>query len=70
MQPWKKEQYMSEVHIDRLKTAYVREPEPTPYFSYKIVTAETVRPEKVTEALPSNAHTEVSNSRMMGSCQP
>ncbi|MCG8077951.1 MAG: DDE-type integrase/transposase/recombinase, partial [Candidatus Thiodiazotropha taylori] len=44
--------HKSEVHIDRLKMAYVREPDPTPYFLSKVVTAETVRPEKVTEAMP------------------
>lgn len=40
------------VHIDRLRMAYVREPEPTPYFLSKVVTAETVQPVKVTEATP------------------
>ena len=50
---------MSEVHIDRLKMAYVREPKPTPCFLSKVVIAETVRPEKVTETLPSDVHTDV-----------
>ena len=51
--------HKSEVHIDRLKMAYVRESEPTPYFLSKVVTAETMRPRKVTEAMPSTVHTEV-----------
>ena len=50
--------HKSEVHIDRLKMAYVREPKSNCFLS-KVVIAETVRPEKVTEALPSDVHTDV-----------
>ena len=53
----------SEVHIDRLSMAYVREPEPTPYFLSKVVTAETVQPEKVTEDTPQNVNTKISRDQ-------
>ena len=53
----------SEVQLDRLKMAYVREPEPTPYFLSKVVTAETVQPEKVTKAMPSNVNTKVTRDQ-------
>ena len=46
--------YKSEVHLDRLSMAYIREPDPSPYFLSKVVTAETVPPEKVTQATPGN----------------
>ena len=49
------ELYTNQMHK---KMVYVRELESTPYFLSKVVTAETVRPEKVTETLPSNVHTE------------
>ena len=49
----------SEVHLDSLKMAYIRKPEPTPYFLSKVVTAETVSTEKVTRATPGNVSTKI-----------
>ena len=46
--------YKSEVHLDRMRMAYAQEPDPLPYFLSKLGTAETVPPEKVTQATPGN----------------
>ena len=43
--------------------AYIREPEPTPYFLSKVVTAETVSTEKVTQATPGNVNTKVTRDQ-------
>lgn len=47
----------SSVHLDRLKMAYVRQPDPTPYFLGKIVTYENGQNDD-TENISPNVHTE------------
>ena len=53
------EQYKSEVHLDRLGMAYIREPDPSPCYLSNVVTAETILPEKVLQATPGNAKSKV-----------